>query len=290
MIKKCIFLVLVVTFITVSFISIQVSACTVFTVKTKDTILVGRNFDWSKKGGRIWFIPSKDSKNGMTLIEQISNNMPFEGMNDKGLFVGMAAVPGTNVPFSLLKPMVKSLELIKLVLSKASTVQESLLFFSNNTILFGETFGHPLIHYMVADQSGNSAVIEFFNSEINIIKKEMSYQLITNHYLTDPEYGNISESSKSRFKIAKTRLDSKNIDELNITDIALLLKDTSQGRTGTNFFGTIWSSIYDPKTKKIFVYYDRRYHSPAEYDLLKELKKGEHNYAIDQGAQGILRK
>ncbi|MCP4576428.1 MAG: linear amide C-N hydrolase [Deltaproteobacteria bacterium] len=201
----------------------RTSSCTIFPVKTKDTALVGRNFDWSEKGGRIRFIPSAPSKNSMALLEQISEDMPFEGMNDKGLFVGMAAVPETEVPFSLFKTMVKSLELIKIILSHASTVEESLGYFSKYTVLFGETFGNPLIHYMVADQSGDSAVIEFFENEVIVIKRTKGYQLMTNHYLTDPQYGSISASSKNRFEIVKAGLDSRGMSNLEGKDIVSIL-------------------------------------------------------------------
>jgi penicillin V acylase-like amidase (Ntn superfamily) len=80
-------------------------ACTVFDTKNdKNEILVGRNFDWSKDNGQINFISASKNSNGMLIISLNNPNMPYEGMNDKGLFIAISAVPNTETTVNILKP------------------------------------------------------------------------------------------------------------------------------------------------------------------------------------------
>jgi len=101
--------------IAIIFISFHSSkACTVFNAYKGGLALVGRNFDWDEYGGNIWFLPASGTKHGIVIFEQIRKSMPFEEMNDQGLFVGMAAVPNTKTPFYFFKPAVTSLTLMKM--------------------------------------------------------------------------------------------------------------------------------------------------------------------------------
>ena len=67
--------------------------------------------------------------NGYAIVEIISETMPYEGVNNRGLFIGIAAVPDTKTPLSLFKPMRKSLELVEIILQKAANVDDAIKLF-----------------------------------------------------------------------------------------------------------------------------------------------------------------
>jgi len=51
--------------------SVELFSCTVFhALDQKDNVLVGRNFDWDTKGGKVWFIPGIEGKNSIAIFEQ----------------------------------------------------------------------------------------------------------------------------------------------------------------------------------------------------------------------------
>ena len=123
------------------------SACTIFDTKNnQNEILVGRNFDWSKDNGQVNFISASKNSNGMLTISLNNPNMPYEGMNDKGLFIAVSAVPNTETTINILKPIRKSLEIVKVVLEKSSNIQDAIKEFQKYSIAFGKFLGNPLIH------------------------------------------------------------------------------------------------------------------------------------------------
>lgn len=249
----------------------QVLACTIFHVTNKNgEVLVGRNFDSETDGGRVWFITGSEENNGMAIFEQLGINMPYEGINDKGLFIGVAAVPNTATPFSLFKPMRKSLEMVKIVLEQAGTVDEALKIFANYTVIFGTFLGYPIIHYKIVDKNGNSAVVEYVEREIRIIKG-INSQIITNHYLTSPKIGPVSKTSFERYNAVKDNLKKQ---DYSITDVQELLKIASQKTT-------IWSNVYNLNTQQIRLTYKNSI--TRDFDLKSELYQGSHGFNLEDG-------
>lgn len=249
----------------------QVLACTIFHVTNKNgEVLVGRNFDSETDGGRVWFIPGCEKNNGIAIFEQLGIDMPYEGINDKGLFIGIAAVPNTATVFSLFKPMRKSLEMVKIVLEQAGTVDEALEIFTNYTVIFGTFLGHPVIHYKIVDKNGNSAVLEYVENEMRIIKG-INSQIITNHYLTSPNIGPVNKTSFERYNAVKDNLKDQ---DYSITDVQGLLKIANQKTT-------IWSNVYNLNTQQIRLTYKNSI--TRDFDLKSELYQGKHGLNLEDG-------
>ncbi len=247
----------------------QVSGCTIFHIVDKNgNILVGRNFDLEREGGRIWFIPSNGKYNGMAIIEQLGPDMPYEGINDKGLFVGISAVPKTRTPFSFIKPIRKSLEMVKLILARAQTVDEAIGLFSKYSIAFGVFLGNPVVHYMIVDKEGNSAIVECVDNKIVVIKDTVNSRIMTNHFISKPEIGSDNKTSFERYNTVKS-----NIGKIHtVEDVQDLLKQVCQNTT-------LWSNIYDLNSQLIYVSYKN---SPTViFNLKDELYKGKHGYVLN---------
>ncbi len=254
----------------------QVFACTIFhTTNESGEVLIGRNFDWETEGGRVWFIPASEGNNGIAIFEQLGIDMPYEGINDKGLFIGIAAVPNTSTPFSLFKPMRKSLEMVKIVLEKAQTVDDASKIFSKYTVIFGTFLGNPVVHYKIVDKNGNSAIVEYIENEVKIIRGDNS-QIMTNHYISNPKIGSYSEISLERYNTVKNNLKKQ---DNSIEECQELLKRVSQKTT-------IWSSVYNLNNQRIYVIYKNL--RSKVFDLKNELYQGTHGFNLENLNDGKL--
>jgi len=260
---------LIILFITISLLIKPILGCTIFYILDKNgNVIVGRNFDSEGKGGRIWFIPPEDKDNGMAIIEQLGVDMPYEGINDKGLFIGISAVPNTHTPFSPFKPIRISLEMVKLVLAKAKSVDEALSIFPKYSVVFGVLFGNPIIHYMIVDKDGNSAIVEYVENKMVIIKDPLKSQIMTNHFISRPDIKPDNETSFERYNIVKENLDKT----FNIEDVKNLLRRVRQNTT-------LWSNVYDLNNKTIYITY--RDSDTEVFNLHDELSKGKHGYDLE---------
>ena len=94
-----------------------------------------------QKCGTIHFIPPKrvygSMSHGICLIEQLGTDRPFDGINDKGLFIGIAGLPDnisriSNKRNSKLK--INDLGIVKYVLERVSSVREALSIFKSSKI------------------------------------------------------------------------------------------------------------------------------------------------------------
>lgn len=249
--------------------SLKVHTCTVFQVSDKaGNVRCGRNFDWDKDGGTIWFIPAQAEDHGFLIIEQEGFDYPYEGMNDQGLFIAIAAVPKTKIPFSILKPIRISCEMVTIVLEKASTVEQAIPLFHKYSIMFGTHLGYPLIHYMIVDKEGNSAVVELVNNKIVVTRNETNFQVMTNHYVSESGSTFSSSNTGQRYKIINETLEKENPSQELVWR---LLREVSQKHT-------IWSNVYDLNDQYIYISYKDE--QPVVFSLKDQLYKGAHGYHL----------
>ena len=85
-----------------------------------------------------------------------ASRLPFDGMNERGLAVAMAQVPAARSASG--ERPAGSLGVMRLVLDEAATVEEAVAIFRRTAIDF---CGGPPLHYLVADATGASAVVEY---------------------------------------------------------------------------------------------------------------------------------
>jgi penicillin V acylase-like amidase (Ntn superfamily) len=255
------------------------SSCTLFSAAMNNSVLVGRNLDWTYDDGRIWIHPPDGKRFGVILFEQYGEDLPFEGMNSEGLFVGENAVPDTKTPFFCGKPWVRSLRLIGLLLERCATVEDALQLIPNYIVIFGTVLGYPLVHYMIADKSGNSAVVEYYENELRIIRKNRNdtHQLMTNFYIVNPDPEKIKINSiqggYNRFAIAKKQLHT-------MTGINVTLFRTILEACHNDVYPTIWSNVYDLKSFEIHTFFRRDFNTCRTFKLQDEFKKGRHSYTM----------
>ncbi len=257
-------------------------ACTVFYGRDeKGEALLGRNFDWQHKSSLLLFTNPPDGYASASMVDLgylgfepggVSllslNNLkaaplwPFDGMNERGLAIGMMAVPATPGLHDPAKPTIDSLSVIRLVLDYASDLDEALKIIQGVNIDFGSG---PWLHYLLSDREG-SAVVEILADRINVIHNQQPYQSATNFMLSglsEPE----ADASCWRYQTASDYLE-QNQGILDSAEAMGLLKNVSQ-------VNTVWSVVYQLDTGEIQIAMGRDYTDVHNFSLavpLKEIK------------------
>jgi hypothetical protein len=180
--------------------------------------------------------------------------LPFDGMNEHGLVVGMAAVPGSEMPNDPGKETINSLAIIREVLDHARDVDEAVAIMAEYNI---DWDGGPALHYLVADASGRAVLVEFSRGEMVVLPNEGPYHLATNH-LRNTATGN---GGCRRYDTLDERL-AETDGRLAPQDAIDLLGDVAQGSTQ-------WSIVYGISTGDVRVAMGLDYDSVRAFHLNK---------------------
>jgi len=106
--------------------------------------------------------------------------LPFDGMNERGVAVGMASVDyECGYPSDPEKRDVGDMQLMREVLETAATVDEALAFLET---INPTSQGGPNMHYLIADRTPSAALIEYHDGETYVFRSsaESPWQLGTN--------------------------------------------------------------------------------------------------------------
>ncbi len=247
-------------------------ACSLFTVLLdEEHLLFGRNFDWRFSPALLLFTNPPDGYASVSMVDieylgfegqsvfsltELTLEerqglldapfMPFDGMNEHGLAIGMAAVPGSEVPIDPEKETTGSIAIIREMLDHARTVEEALAIMKGYNIVFGSG---PSIHYLIADANGESALVEFYAGEMRTISSDRPWHSATNFTLSavdNPEDGNCWRYNKINSQLEETlgRLDTKAAMEL----LSAVAQENTQ-----------WSVIYDMAGREVSLAMGRDY-------------------------------
>ena len=129
--------------------------------------------DWDESTYDLLEIDSK-----LTLATAYS---PSDGINDYGFAVAILTDADAIYPKQNDKKTLFDMTLPRLLLSKAKSVEEAIHY----TEKYNYFYDVAPFHYMVADASGHSAVIEFVDGKMVVTKAENKYQAVTNFTLFD---------------------------------------------------------------------------------------------------------
>jgi hypothetical protein len=255
-------------------------ACALFaTLGDASNYLYGRNFDWEYSPALLLFSQPDDayasvsvvdiayldfSSDQLLALEKLpieeryplleAVNLPFDGMNEKGLVIGMAAVPPGNMPVDPAKPTLDSLAVIRLALDRAATIDEAIKIFKTNNIDWGS--GPPL-HYLLADRSGKAVLIEIFQGEMLVHYNQNPYHLATNFLVSENPDQPLGHCWRYD-RIAQTL--KQNQGKLSLAESLGLLSQVSQDITQ-------WSVIYDFSSLKVNIVMGRSYNTVHAFSL-----------------------
>jgi choloylglycine hydrolase len=258
-------------FLVLSLFGQFIFACTTFCINKNGQVVFGRNYDWVTGAGivntnqRGLFKTSMKSGNASTVswvskygsitFNQYGKEFPTGGMNEKGLVVELMWLDGTRYPAEDNRPALGVLQWIQYQLDNASTTAEVIA--SDSRLRINEK-ATP-IHYLIADEKGNVATIEFLNGKMVVHKDDkLPFPVLTNDtyaasvQTAKPLVGKpavtLDNNSLDRFVKACSMVKQFNEADINmpVTDFAFsVLEKVSQGSF------TKWSIVYDITNKKV---------------------------------------
>ena len=243
-------------------------------------MLYGRNFDWDFSPALLLFTDPPDgyasvsmvdltflgfspatarSLNDLPLEERTAllsaPSMPFDGMNEYGLTIAMAAVPDAyldDASYDASRPTIGSIGIIREVLDHARDVDEAMALFEQYNIDFS---GGPPIHYLIADPGGTAVLVEFYQGEMVTLPNEAPWHLATNHLRCIAE-GN---GGCERYRTMSDQLSASN-GQLDPPTAMQLLSEVAQGMTQ-------WSAVYDMTSGDISVVVGQFYETVYSFHL-----------------------
>ena len=145
--------------------------------------------------------------------------MPFDGMNEKGLAIAILLVPKADLPNDPKKITLNTTTINRLILNKAATVNEAIQYFCEYNIFFPKEY---YCHYFIADQSGKSVIVEFWDGAMHITEENIATNFIAYNGLNMDGNTNPCE----RYNIVKSKLDI-NSGTLSTMEAASLLCDVA---------------------------------------------------------------
>jgi penicillin V acylase-like amidase (Ntn superfamily) len=166
----------------------------------------GRNFDWDYSPALLLFTDPPggyasvsmvdiaylgiEGKSAKTLLNlpfeerQLlldAPSLPFDGMNERGLVIGMAAVPPGQMLPDPARVTIGSLLVIRNILDHARDVNEAVTIIQSYNI---DMEGGPPLHYLIADASGKAVLVGFHRGEMVVIPNEKPWLQATNFLQT----------------------------------------------------------------------------------------------------------
>ena len=252
---------------------IHVPGCTVFTAMGGGETLMGRNFDFPSNPALLLYTDPPDGYASVSMVDlgyfgySLGNlpqegdldsllaapYLPFDGMNEKGLAVGMAAIPEAVAPTAEGKTTIGEIQVIRMLLDYAGDVDEALTLLEEYNV----EMTTPPIHYMITDGSGESVVVEYIHGEMHILREEMQYQVMTNFIVHGAPTG--LDAPCWRYRAVYVGLSGCN-GVLSAGEAMDLLSEASQS-------STIWSIVYETSTGEIHVAVGHSYENIHTFSL-----------------------
>ncbi len=238
-------------------LAIPAQACTIFMAEEDEIVLAGNNEDWmySWETSMILSAPDDDSYGRVYFYD---SSYVQGGMNECGLFYDGATCPASEVPYDAAKEQL-GMDFGEQLLASCATVDEAIMMLEGANIPSGFSD-----HLLIADASGNSAVLEWMEGRLNIIRKDKDYQLVTNFWLTDPSLG---WYPCERFATAEKTLQSV---APSVEGFASILNSTKQN-WGDG--GTLYSNVYNLTNREVYVFCKGDFTKACKVSLTEQLQK-----------------
>ncbi len=237
----------------------------------REGMLYGRNFDWEFSPALLLFTEPPDGYASVSMVDMAylgfagegaaaadrlplagrlgllsAPLIPFDGMNEHGLAVGMAAVPPGDVPPDPQKQTIGSLGIIREMLDHARTVDEALALVESYSVEMER--GVP-IHYLVADRTGRALLLEFYDGALRVLANETPWHQATN-FLRASVSGDAQGRCERYDQLAR---------RLSEADGRLAMPEAMELLSTVSRENTQWSVVYGLQTGEVQVVMGRAY-------------------------------
>ena len=250
-----------------------VSACTIFTVSDDDTVFFGNNEDYSNPNTYYWIETSQYGKHGGVYFG-FDNLWPQGGINEKGLAFDINALKETPLNPHPELPSFNDYEGYS-ILRNCATVDEAIKHvqeFNWGSAMWGQ------IH--VADANGEAVVIgPGIDGELAFTRKTAGDGFIISTTFNVAE-GYEYDNDCDRYETALDMLSAVGKEEeLTLDYVSSVLDAVHVQGMGAK---TLYSTVYDLKNGKIFVYYYHNYDEVVELNVAETLSAVKEPVALSE--------
>ncbi|SDX80471.1 linear amide C-N hydrolase [Paenibacillus sp. PDC88] len=263
--------------------------CTTFAMKNEEVMLLGHNYDFYYGHGLI-VVSTRDlmkesfkadgtkgvrwkTKYGNITFTQFGRELPMNGMNEKGLTIAMMYHEDGLYPQTDSRPALNELQWIQYQLDQYASVEE--VIYHLDHIRLEKTLYE--LHYMIADATGQTAIIEFIEGRAHVTQDAPYFSLTNTSFEKSLAYANQFQdipipqlsrkvTSLDRFTLGyrlvedKCRLD--NTSPLSVEEAFCVLEDIAvKPSVDWSWIGdgipstlTYWSIVFD--IKNLIIHYN----------------------------------
>ena len=264
--------------------------CTIFSISIGDTVFFGSNEDGTLPFEQMFisFVPpQKVPKNfitpgetgyvdiyGQVYVGFVYNDIHYVegGMNDQGLCFDVTHIPMESVEGSAdAKPWNHPLGCSWNVLWVCSTVEDIIEWYQIHDQL--ENW-NAQVQY--CDVRGNAVVVAPFNGKLHFIEMGEDDYLITTNFNRANVSSHLYDYPCWRYDTASEMLEQIEAEEsLTVKACREILDATEFERSIFDDFCTLYSTIYDPVTTEIYLYFRNDFEIVVTFDLEEECAKAD---------------
>ncbi len=247
--------------------------CSTISVKSSgEGYLFGRNFDWMACDA---MIVAAYPENGYSSISTVNMDFvrsgagamsaflpddvltlaalyaPLDGMNEAGLCIAVNMIQDDlTIEQNTEKPDITTTTAVRLVLDRASTVEEALELLSQYDL--HASMGY-MVHFAIADAQGNRVAVEYIDHEMSVVETPV----LTNFYISEGEKQGIGTAqSHTRFETLEDILEQTS--EMDVLQVRAALDSVSKDNYGSHE-STEWSIIFDQRALVAHYYHRENY-------------------------------
>lgn len=251
-------------------------ACSTFNAQSPDgEFLLGRNFDYKAAPCLVCWTAPEDGYKAVSVVDttfflhgtkyfpmaKAKNHLramaaPYtsmDGINEKGFSVAVLEIKSKATKQSTGKTPIITTVAIRAALDKCATVDEGIELFASYDMqdLLGINY-----HYQLADANGASAIIEYVDNKMVVIRQDVNKKnlILTNYFLTEGG-DNHDGRGYDRYERIETTLHGKN-GVLTETDAMQLLSECTlhyRHKTLKHMVITLWSAVYNCNEKSMLL-------------------------------------
>ena len=247
------------------------AACTSFAALAPEAdAFFGRNFDWKHGSSLLLFTDPPNGYASVSLVDLFylgleglqeipwarrinllgSPYATIDGMNECGVAIAQNAVPRRNTPKDPNRPTLLNSQIARLVLDHAKDVDEALTLIRQYNIEFADT---P-VHFHIADASGKSAIVEYVNGGISVVRDDKPWQVSTNFLFSEPFKPDCWRYDEAAGSLGDSQ------GETSADEAMSILQNTSQDNT-------MWSVVYNLTTGQISLALGKDYEQVHTFQL-----------------------
>ncbi len=190
----------------------------------------------------------------------------MDGMNEMGFSIGVLLIRDVEPTHQDQGGLdMTTTAAMRWLLDQAADVDEAIAMLESMDM---HASANASYHFQMADAKGNSAVVEYVDNELRVIRKQpQQQQMLTNFLISEDVYG--FGTGQDRYAILQQTLEENEgiLSEQQAMDLLQAVsQDKISEKTGTRS-ATQWSVVYNNTRKTAMIVTDRDYAHPIEIAL-----------------------